>query len=110
MNGVPPGYGNYSDGASAWSSKISGHTDRFEVTCPVERSGENELGLHGIGGNVWECCASDTSGGSFGAGAGGTGRMAVRRNIQYPTRNFQVGRGGNLFVAGFVVSGRAAGS
>ena len=36
----------------------------------MERSGANEWGLYGLGGNVWEDCASDASGGSFGAWRG----------------------------------------
>ncbi len=70
---MPPKYGNYSDSAAKRDlsfNGIDGYTDGFAVTCPVERSGANEWGLYGIGGNVWECCASDTSGGSFGAWRG----------------------------------------
>jgi len=70
-NAMPPKWGNYhgSEGAGSWS-KISGYTDGYAVTCPVEKSGANEWGIHGLGGNVWECCASDASGVAFGAWRG----------------------------------------
>ena len=54
----PPLYGNYSDQAakealSSWRG-ISGYNDGFPVTAPVQDSGMNELGIFGLGGNVWE--------------------------------------------------------
>ncbi len=33
---------------------IAGHNDGFIVSAPVQKSGANEWGLHGVGGNVWE--------------------------------------------------------
>jgi formylglycine-generating enzyme required for sulfatase activity len=52
---MPPRFGNYHDesGAEAWD-RIADYDDGFPVTAPVERSGENPLGLFGVGGNVWE--------------------------------------------------------
>ena len=69
-NAMPPKYGNYSDSASPSSGKIAGYTDGFAATCPVEKSGANEWGLYGMGGNAWECCAFDVSGSAFGAWRG----------------------------------------
>ncbi len=69
-----PTRGNYADLAAVsrytdWRV-IDGYNDGFAVSCPVERSGENEWGLFGIGGNVSEACASRSSGSSFGAWRG----------------------------------------
>jgi formylglycine-generating enzyme required for sulfatase activity len=63
--------GNYhgQEGAGFWS-KISGYNDGHPVTCNVEEIWANPWGLYGVGGNVWECCAVDKSGRSFGAWRG----------------------------------------
>ena len=63
--------GNYhgQEGAGTWG-KISGYNDGFPVTAPVDKLWANPWGLHGVGGNVWEACASESSGGSFGAWRG----------------------------------------
>jgi formylglycine-generating enzyme required for sulfatase activity len=54
----PPTYGNYGDEAAKrafpeWEV-ISGYDDGFAVSCPVEQAGLNEIGLCGVGGNVYE--------------------------------------------------------
>ena len=60
-NEWPPAYGNFSDMTARmnlpnWRG-ISGYSDGYPVTCPVTESGENEWGLFGLAGNVWEWCA-----------------------------------------------------
>jgi len=66
----PPKYGNYHgqegvgrEGASVWS-KIEGYNDGYAVSAPVEKSGRNEWGLYGVGGNVseWTTDKAGTSG------------------------------------------------
>ena len=54
-NEWPPKYGNYSGASSASAyDKINGYDDGFATTCHVGKSGENEWGLYGVRGNVWE--------------------------------------------------------
>jgi formylglycine-generating enzyme required for sulfatase activity len=57
-NDWPPKYGNYADATakrsfSGWSV-IDGYDDGSAVSCAVEKSGVNDWGLYGVGGNVWE--------------------------------------------------------
>jgi len=54
----PPKYGNYPDAKAGQSFAdwrvIGEYDDGFASTCPVERSGKNDWGLYGVGGNVWD--------------------------------------------------------
>ena len=60
--------GNYDDETIFDKARVDGnYRDGHAVTCNVEDSWANPWGLYGVGGNVWEVCASDSSGGSFGA-------------------------------------------
>ncbi len=86
-NAMPPKLGNYSDSASAANGKIDGYTDRYAVACPVEKSGVNEWGIYGLGGNVWECCASDVSGSAFGAWRGASWSNHSRASLRSAYRN-----------------------
>ncbi len=57
----PPSYGNYSDDTAKktfsppWQG-IEDYNDQHPATCPVSKSGVNELGIYGLAGNVWEWC------------------------------------------------------
>jgi len=56
----PPLYGNFSDMTARehladWHG-IRGYDDGYPVTCPVEHSGMNELGIYGLAGNLAEWC------------------------------------------------------
>lgn len=65
-NEWPPKDGNYYDRRGAkrqglqlyflgkYREPIKGYDDGFPVTCPVEKSGKNDWGLYGVGGNVHE--------------------------------------------------------
>jgi formylglycine-generating enzyme required for sulfatase activity len=70
---MPPTYGNYhgQEGAGPLP-KINGYNDGFPVTCPVEKSGENEWGLYGVGGNVWEITIKSAKDMTFDAWRGGS--------------------------------------
>jgi len=92
-NSMPPKYGNYSDSSSAWGFKIGGYTDGHAVTCAVEQSGRNEWGLYGMGGNVWECCASDSTGSSFGAWRGASWDYSNSNNLRCACRHDDDGSG-----------------
>jgi formylglycine-generating enzyme required for sulfatase activity len=48
MGGIRDGAYNYSD-----------YRDGYVDSCPVEKSGRNDWGLFGVGGNVWELTAVD---------------------------------------------------
>jgi len=60
-NKWPPAYGNYSDlSARSYVEDWHGvrlHDDGHPVTCSVFESGENEWGIAGLAGNVWEWCS-----------------------------------------------------
>lgn len=47
-NEWPPAKGNF--------GLIDGYDDGYQVSCPITESGDNEWGLFGVGGNVWEWC------------------------------------------------------
>lgn len=65
--------GNYSDWTARYElnrTSIAGYEDGFPVSAPVDQLWENPWGLKGVGGNVWEACASDDSKNDFGAWRG----------------------------------------
>lgn len=71
----PPTRGNYADSSLAAAfpdlQSISGYQDGFAATALVESSGENEWGLFGAGGNVWETTARAAGVDLFGGWQGG---------------------------------------
>lgn len=77
-NDWPPRYGNFVDRTAKrtfvdWSV-IEGYDDGYAVTCSVQASGQNDWGLCGVAGNVWECTLRpDRSG--FDAWRGGAWRF-----------------------------------
>lgn len=75
---MPPKYGNYADGSAKASfpdwPAIAGYNDGSAVACDVEKSGKNEWGLCGVGGNVWEPVSRDAAGKFFGTWHGGSWR------------------------------------
>ncbi len=91
-NDWPPTQGNYCGeetvGGGSWSM-VAGYNDGFEVSSPVEQSGVNPWGLHGIGGNVWEATLSPV--GTFEAWRGASwidcGRVSLRCDYRERTSN-----------------------
>ena len=54
----PPAQGNFADKSAQLLFQhwfvIESYDDSFPVTAPVEQSGLNAQGLHGMAGNAWE--------------------------------------------------------
>jgi hypothetical protein len=69
-NSMPPTFGNYCDqtyadavdarGGGPVNWHIAGYRDGYEELAPVEDSGANEWGLHGMGGNLMDWATSPT--------------------------------------------------
>ena len=57
----PPRNWNYFGRENKEPGQKLDNKDGFRVSCPVQRSGANNWGLCGVGGNVWEWC-QDTDG------------------------------------------------
>jgi formylglycine-generating enzyme required for sulfatase activity len=100
-NEMPPKYGNYcGEETNGMTDKmISGYNDGFPVTCPVEKSGNNDWGLYGVGGNVWECTIKSSSDFYFDAWRGAAwydfypGALTSKSRLDYiaPYRAFNGG-------------------
>lgn len=96
---MPPKFGNYSDKSSTCTQKINSYDDGFALTCPVDKSGKNEWGLYGVGGNVWECTRKSSSNPAFDAWRGGSWtiskpgilRSDFRRTSNIPDRDENYG-------------------
>lgn len=62
-NDWPPPNGNYGNQEvfpESW--QLDGYTDKFPVTCNVADSSENDWGLFGASGNVWEWTSDEKDG------------------------------------------------
>jgi len=75
--------------------KLSGYNDEFPVTAQVDHLWRNPWGLCGVGGNVWEACASDSSGGSFGAWRGASWGPESQNALRCAYRNVGCGSSRN---------------
>ncbi|HPN85133.1 MAG TPA: SUMF1/EgtB/PvdO family nonheme iron enzyme, partial [Victivallales bacterium] len=79
---MPPKYGNYSgkeikDARLKKIRTIPEYSDGSKVTCHVDKSGQNEWGLFGVGGNAWECTIVSPSDKSFDGWRGGAWNISV---------------------------------
>jgi hypothetical protein len=76
--------------ALGWKFKIEGgYRDLYVVSCEVEKSIENLLGLYGIGGNVFECCTPNTTDKDSSVWRGGAWNMFQRERLSCASRDVQ---------------------
>lgn len=79
--------GNYDDETAFESGRVEGgYRDGHPVTSDVGESWANPWGLYGVGGNVWELAAEDSSGSSFGAWRGASWYDYLQIGLRCSTR------------------------
>ena len=89
----PPGAGNYADQSARKQRgpSIDGYNDGFPTTAPAGSFKPNELGIHDLGGNVWEWCLEgykgDGRGRDWGVLRGGSWANANRNELLSSYRN-----------------------
>ena len=75
----PPTKGNY--------GLIEGYDDGYPVSCPITESGDNEWGIFGVGGNVWEWCQGSLDGtGHFNVFRGGAWNLNKPDSLRIANR------------------------
>lgn len=86
----PSGAGNFADLSlrSSVTPTITGYHDGFPQTSPVDAFPPNKLGLHDIGGNVWQWCLEPYRPGShWGVLRGGSWANARQSELYVSCRN-----------------------
>ena len=101
-NDWPPKYGNYAgtEAKATLGYQLDGYTDGEVVTCAVEKSGKNDWGLYGMGGNVWEVCIDSADRSEFGAWRGASWHYDRVNGLRVAFRYFYFGAD-NSSVSGF---------
>ncbi len=84
--------GNYhgDEGVGAWP-RLGGYNDGQPVTCDVDASWVNPWGIYGVGGNVWEACASNTGEQPFSCWLGGAWNNCIPERLHITNRMDVVG-------------------
>jgi formylglycine-generating enzyme required for sulfatase activity/serine/threonine protein kinase len=86
--------GNYSDSSRkeraprSFGQFLEGYDDGFPTTAPVMSFAANELGIHDLGGNVWEWCEDYNSEHKAGVLRGGSWGNGVREQLATTNRAY----------------------
>ena len=94
-NDWPPQWGNYhgQEGGGDFA-RIGGHDDGWPVSCRVEQSGRNPLGLFGVGGNVMEIVTlGESPNNAYCVWRGGSWIDGRQESVRCATTSVLFGRG-----------------